>query len=792
MAGLLIIIPGGIWIWLRSLNPPMNGEFELEGLQKPVEVFFDEYGVPHIYAENEEDAYYALGYCVARDRWFQMEIVRRVASGRLAETIGKDGIESDKLYRTLGLRHYGEISAKSYLGERKSPFQKAAYAYLDGFNAYVRSGDKPFEFYLLGIEPEEITPVDVYTIVGYMAFGFAEGFREDPFNTVVLNQLGPGYLADLNTGWHPDHAKIPVHRYQERTPGAEMAVFNNKIIRQHIAPKWIGSNGWAMSGSRTKSGKPILASDTHMGYSQPSIWYEAHMEFPGHSFYGNFLPGVPAAMVGHNSFSGWGLTMFENDDTDFYTEIINPENPSECRFKGEWTKLEVRKEKIKVKDGENLDIEVRTTPHGPIISDVLDTAFSLKGKTPVSVWWTFHKEPNKALEAAWMLLHAKGLKDAVRAASMINAPGLNAQYADIHGNIAWWATAKLVKRAPHVNPKVFLDGSEGKDEPEGYYPFESNPHSVNPPWGFIYSANNQPDSIDGILYPGYYVPQDRAARIEKLLTPGNDWDIEKMQEVITDVVSDQKAVSAQIMLDPIRDSEEDPFGKELRDLLNNWKGSHRLTDKEPIVFYKYLYHILHEGMSDELGEGLFEVFNNSHLMQRSWPLLLNNDSSAWWDDIQTAVVESKWDIFNRAWTKSKAELKEQLGTDVKQWEWGQVHYLEFIHPIGRVRPFDKILNSGRVPASGGSETINNISFDLNGSGEYRATFGPAMRILIDFSDVRNSVSVLPAGQSGYFMNRHYRDQMEMYSRGGFRLQKMDEREIRDGAEGRLVLRPAGR
>jgi penicillin amidase len=484
--------------------------------------------------------------------------------------------------------------------------------------------------------------------------------------------------------------------------------------------------------------------------------------------------------------------MFENDDVDFYRERLNPDNPHQVWFVDHWEDLKIRRETIKVKGGEDFVFEVRTSRHGPILNEV-DERTAQTGSDPVAVWWVYNKLPTTSYQAFYGLSHARSIKDARRAASMIDVVGLNVMYGDRDGNIAWWAAARLIKRPDHVNSKLFLDGAGGRDEPLGYYDFSQNPQFENPPSGFVYSANNQPDTLTGTLYPGYYVPEDRARRITQYLDSDTIWSTESMQHMILDCKS---AVFVEVTKEILATLENDPVLKitpgheQAYQILNNWQGDHQITDVAPTIFYTLLAYIMENGMADELGMEDFKAIVSSHLMKRTTPAFIKNDSSLWWDDIHTAEIkETRRMIFARSFDQAVSLLVKQIGTDISGWHWGKVHTLEHGHPLGRQKPLNVFFNVGPFAAMGGNETMANLGFRLNSPGRYPVVFGPAMRIILDFGDIENSLSVNPTGQSGYFLSAHYADQAHMFNTGKFRKQMMNRAEIKNLRRGTLILSP---
>ena len=282
----------------------------------------------------------------------------------------------------------------------------------------------------------------------------------------------------------------------------------DKIMDEFPVSPLIGSNSWIVGGTKSKNGKVLFANDPHIGFSQPSVWYEGHLNTPDLNLYGYWLAGFPFPQLIHTEHHAIGLTMFENDDIDFFREKTIADKPGEYFYQNEWLPFETRKEVIKVKDAEDVEMTVRNTVHGPIMNDAIK---GLENNEPVSMWWTYLLHKSMTVEAGYKLHKAKSMEEAKEAAALVHAPGLNVMYGDVDGNIAWWAVGKLPIRPDHVNSKLILDGT-GKDDPLGYYDFSENPQAENPESGYVYSANNQSVSPTGKFHPGYYLPEDRARR----------------------------------------------------------------------------------------------------------------------------------------------------------------------------------------------------------------------------------------------------------------------------------------
>lgn len=785
---LLLIAVATVYIYLQFQKPNYDGDIGLKGLKNEVEVLYDTYGVPHIYASNDEDAYFALGYVHAQDRLFQMEMLRRAADGRLAEILGKDLVSVDKLFRTLGLNKFAEQNAAQFLSGDTAVWQREALAYQNGINTFIENGPTPLEFTIIGIPKTKFEPRDIYLAIGFMSFGFAEGLRVDPILEKINTALGSEYLKDFNIDSPPDAVRIPNFKGEVKLKKIDDLITSiHQTLEQIPIPQWTGSNGWVVSADKSKSASPILANDTHIGFGQPAVWYEAHLEYPGYSFYGHHIAGIPFGLLGNNKHGGWGLTMFENDETDFFIEEINPVNKLEVKFKDEWETIQSRIEVITIKDEEDLLLEVRSTRHGPIVNGIIGDVND--DDALVSLTWMLTQHPNEALEAAYLLNHAQSINDMQKAASLFTSPGLNVMYGDVEGNIAWWAVGKLPIRPSYVQPKLFLNGSSGNDEYTGYYDFSKNPQSINPPWGYVYSSNNQPDSVDGILYPGYYYPKARAKRIISLLEKNEKISAEEMQQLQLDGVSETaQAVAGEIakVLNALDKSEY----RDVATKLSAWDGDHQMNDVAPSLYYNLLSFILYASIPDEIGTTSFKSLLNSSIMKSSYLKLISNDTSRWWDNVNTKdIIETRNMIFDMAADKTIKLLTKHYGNNMEEWTWGKMHTLTHGHPLGAVKPLDKVFNVGPYQVPGGMEVINNLMFTLDTLGSFPSISGPALRKVTDFADLENGFTVSPSGQSGNWLSPHYDDQAALFATGKVRKMMMNESEIKSTSKNKLHLYP---
>ncbi len=785
LLGLLLLITLvciGAYLFLRSGVPSYSGTESLSILEQEVEVKYDAYAIPHIYAQNAEDAYRALGYVHAQERLFQMEMVRRLASGNMAELLGKDLVGVDVFFRTLRIRASAEKSAARLESMTDSPERIHALAYLEGVNEFVDKGATPLEFKIMSIPKVHFSLVDIYTTIGYTTFGFSNVTTQEPVVTRMYAKYGEQYMKDFNV----DPVNVAADTVFADQLLALQAVFN-KVKEEAMFPIKMGSNAWVVAPEKSKSGKVILANDAHIFYAQPSTWFEAHIEYPGFSFYGNHLAGVPFGFVGHNPAVAWGLTIFPTDNMDMYVEKENPENPDALWVNDHWQEVTKVEEVIHIKDMPDTSFVLKISRHGPIINHLMKDDSDTSN--PISLRWVNNEMPTTVLEAAYQLGHAANMDDAREAAKLVDVLGLNIMYGDSSGNIAWWASGKISKRPLHVNSKTILDGASGKDELIGYFDFNKNPQSENPESGYLYSANHRPDPVNGYNYPGHYTPMSRANRIKNYLEASDKFGIEDFKTMHRDVVSDTDRELAHFFathLIPLINNDE----KEGVELMAGWNGDYQLGDNTPLIYTKMQYYMIEYGIKDELGAKDFNAILGSYLVKRTILDLHKNKSSLWWDDVTTDEKETYDDILLKSYRKSMGDLYAQFGNDITAWKWSDAHTLTHVHPIGRKKPFNKLFNVGPFPMNGTNAVMNKMAFPLNGEGKYEVYIGPAMRIIHDFSQPSNSISINPTGQSGHVMSKHYDDQAEMFNNGIYRKQMTDRKEIKENSIGTLTLTPA--
>ena len=768
---LILFIASAGWLYSKTLHPVYNGEIKIKNTTEDVTVYFDDIGVPHINAQNQKDAYLALGYVHAQDRLWQMELVRRIAVGRLSEILGKELLSVDQFFSGLGIEEAANKTIASL--DKSSQAYILTQAYLDGVNQFIKNGKTPLEFILLGLEKEKYTIKDIYNVFGYMSFSFAVAHKTDPLLTEIKEKLGAPYLSEL-LGFAGENLTVNKTSIPEKINATISRAVSSIMDDLPVSP-FIGSNSWVIAPEKTKNGKVIFANDPHIGFSQPSVWYQNHIKTPDFEIYGFNIALMPFPLMGHNRAYAYGMTILANDDLNFYIEEDNPENSLEYKTIDGYEKYQLVDKTIHVKNAIDTNFQVKVSRHGPIMNGLIKHVID---ERPIAMNWIYTQLPNEMLEVSYGISHANSMRDFKKSVAKIHAPGLNVMYGDAKDNIGWFSSAKLYQLRDGLSSKTYLNGASGNDEIIEYLPFEENPQAINPTWKYVYSANNQPDSVRGKLYQGYYQPQDRAKRIVELLDEKNDFTKKDVSKMIYDVKSSTVSEISKGLLKSVEKSKGTASEIKAFSIIENWDGNYLKTSVGPTIFNRFLYEFLKETYNDELGDS-FQLFINSQLQDQVLPLQVNREKSVWWDNISSKdKIETRTDIVNLAFKNAIAFLQNQLGENIEDWTWNRVLSIEHEHAIGKagglLRTF---FNVGPFETIGGNEVINNQIFNLDSTGYYKVTAGPSTRRIVDFSDVENSLAILPTGQSGNVFSEYYKDQTEKYLEGEFVKMNLNQAEI---------------
>lgn len=774
VAGLVVL-----YVYLQATLPEYEGKLSLAGIRQEVEIIRDSYGMPHIYAQTDHDAFFALGYCMAQDRLFHMDIVRRAARGRLAEVLGESLLPVDKLFRTITAGRSVEEIAASY---PKDSFQSMK-AYADGVNAYLQnhSGPLPIEFSILGYRPEPWHPTDAVAVHYYMAWDLNCAFEHEMLHAAIEQKIG-SRLASRIFPAYPQGA--PTIMPENSSALKTLKTYN--MARSALNAVGGGaSNSWVVSGEKSQTGQPILANDPHLGHGVPGIWYEAHLISPSLNVSGAYLPGLPYALIGANQHVAWGFTNVMVDDTDFYIEKINPQDPGQYRYQDGWEEMEIREETIRVKDGREVKYRIKLTRHGPIIDTVND--YEEPSGTALAMRWTAY-EHLKAIRALKGLNTAKDIEDIEKAVEFFKCPGQNWVYADDQGNIGFWAAAAIPIR-DGFSGALPVPGWDGRHEWLGYVPTSRQPHLRNPERGWIATANNK--HLHEAPYPisHYYAMPDRFIRIQEMLTAeeklGMD-DFKAMQGDFYVILAREWVPRFLEALEGTLVSEKEQLAASV---LEDWDRIAGAEQVAPSIFHAMLNALIENTFHKRLGPELYtQYLKNKYTVFNALRNLVQSENSDWFDDPSTKSRETFEDVVRLSFREAIATLEQELGSRVRDWKWGELHTLTLRHPFGQSsKLMGSFLNIGPYPIGGSLATVNPQAYPLNNPWEVKN--GASLRYITDFANRENSVRVIPAGISGNVMSPHYDDQVKLWRSGRYRPFVLDRASVLGDKKYELNLLP---
>lgn len=787
---LLIIVLIGAFIFINHIAkrglPDYNKSVQLTGMIDQVTVYRDSYAVPHIFAKNEGDLYRAVGYVMAQDRLWQMDLLRRVTTGRLSEIVGSDLVETDHLLRALRIPE----KSRKVLAESDGQTVAALEAFAAGVNEFIAThrGSLPVEFRVLGYEPEPWTPQHSVNLIGYMAWDLTMSWGIEVALHKVRQKVGDAMAGELI----PDMSSYGSTVYPELEGAPLLAASGPSLLdasdklRELGLGVFLGSNNWAVSGARSSTGKPLLANDMHLGLGLPTLWYQMHQSVEGGlNVTGVVLPGQPFVISGHNGRIAWGMTNVMADDMDFYLEKLSPKNPDEYLFKGSWLPMEVRKETIAVKDKRSVQKSIRYTVHGPVISGFKDIEDAV-----ISMRWAGN-EPSNELRSVYLLNRASGWEDFTEALRTFRAVSQNVVYADVDGNIGLACAAGIPVRARGDGTGV-IPGWTGEYEWTGFVPFEELPKSYNPPSGFVSSANNK-TAVDAYPYPisRWFDLPYRIDRIREMLSAKERLSVEDFKAM----QADKKSKLAQLLLPDLiavlkaggslTESENTAL-----EMLRKWDAAEGADIQAAAIFEIFYGRFTENTFADEMGMPLFEEYSRTRLLPgHAVRQLWLKKQSPWFDDVRTKNRKEGFaDIVLRSFKEAVEWLSGRIGSDPLAWQWGSIHELRLIHPLGKVKALDVIFNFniGPYPVGGSFHTVCPYGYPQKMPIEVNE--GASQRHIYDLSDWDNSLSVLPAGNSAVPGSSYYDDQTELYVEGAYHADIFSRKLVEERAEHELTLK----
>lgn len=732
----------------------VEGQIFVPDVKEEVTVRTDDQGVPHIYANNTYDLYFAQGYVQAQNRLFQMEMSRRQASGTLSEIVGEAAIDTDKFFRTLGLRRAAEKSYNVYSEEGKEVLQ----AFSDGVNAFIEHATErnrlPMEFSLMEIESvEEWTPVDSLTIGKYMAYDLGGHWERQAFHYYLLQQFEEEKALELFPAYPDDKPTI----IQEGE--IDIAASFEKAVIPH---PFNGSNNWVIGGEKTKSGKPLLANDPHLGLATPSMWYQMHLKGPDVNVSGVIFAGVPGITLGHNEEIAWGVTNTGPDVQQLYIERRNPDNPYEFLYEGEWEEAEVYEETIEVKDGEAISYEVVETRHGPIISEFASDSME---EEVMSLRWTA-LDATTELEAIIDINKASNWQEFEEGLEKFLAPAQNFVFMSKDGTIAYKANGKIPIYEDGKDALLPLEGWESENEWDGFIPFDELPTVVNPEKGYIASANNK---VVGDDYP-YHISNVwgapyRYERIVELLEENNEFTVNDMVTIQMDDHNLQAREFVPLLLDWLPEEGLNEIEKEAVSLLESWDFHDDVNAPQPLIYHRWLHAIEDIVFAEEIPDEVMNLVGKRGQLLDA--LIRKGEASNWMEE------RGGWsEVLSESFTKTITALVNEYGEKVERWKWGDFHKVYFEHPLSDQHPVLKFLFNRDDPLGvGGSEnTIMAASYDAETG---IVNHGASWRFIMDGADFSNGYHHVSPGQSGHFWSDWYHDQLIDWGSGDYHVTNIE-------------------
>ncbi len=798
------------YISMRGSLPQLDGEVTLSGPSAPITIVRDKNAVPHITAATLNDAYFAVGYLHAQDRFWQMHMNRSIAAGRISEIMGKLSLSTDKFLRTLGVYRKAEKALETMAAKPKAELE----AYSAGVNAWLeaQSGFVTPEFAVLLLsKPRKWQPADSVSWLKMMSWDLGGNWTKEIARLELASRLPANRVQEFFPPYpHQQPIKIPdLNKLYGFKLGKVANILDDdkypEILR-NSGVTGVGSNNWVVDGTRTKSGKPLLANDPHLGLTAPAIWYHVHISVPSIGFdaIGASLPSAPYIILGRNQHIAWGFTNTAPDVQDMYIERLSPASAGKV---GEFydtpdgpQKFKMRKEVIKVRLGSDVTLNVRETRHGPVMSDVLSKLPKLLGeKAVLSFQWTALMDVDTSAEAASGMAAAKNWEEFKAAAGKFMSPQQNMVFADTQGNIGYFAPSKVPIRKPEnkLMGKVPSPGWDATYDWDGFIPTDELPQKYNPENSVIYTANHK---IVDNKYP-YYITSEwtvpyRANRIRELLAATQKHDVASFAKIQGDVTSLFVRELLPLMLKHIH---KEPAYKPIYKMMASW-DSQSLPNKPEMLLFAYWYDEMVRGILDD--EAVFLDQDSKGKMKknrRHWVrseliknVLENKDGQGAWcgnAGIDTKGVDCK-PIVVAALKSALEKINAKYGSDRSQWKWGDEHVAVSEHrPMGKFPLLNKLFNV-TIPTGGGPHTVNVANYKKPRMGyEFPSIHAASLRHIFDLSDLNKSLFIYQAGQSGHPLSKYYDNFAKDWAAVRYLSLTTDKSVFEKGAIGTLMLKP---
>lgn len=799
-----LLVVGLLWYLFQRPLPRLKGEEIVRGLQAPAEVVRDRWGVPHIYAANEHDVFFAQGYIHAQDRLFQMDYARRLARGNLAEAFGTAALEADRWSRVLGFWRCARADLALLSAEEMDALQ----AYAAGANACIESNGLrlPAEFAILGFRPDPWTAHDTLGVLKVLAWALSQNWEGELLRLQFLAHLGPDRAAELE-GFSPPGTSHEIFGRDGQSEAGALADAAGSLLAAYQSvsgwfgqPALAGSNNWVISAERSATRRPLLANDPHLTASMPALWYENHLVSGdgGLQVTGATIPGVPGVLTGHNAHIAWGITAGRADTQDLYLEQRHPTEPSWFRYQNQWEGAGVLREQVDVRGQADPHMEeVIITRHGPLVNGLLP-AQEARDLPGLALRWSGH-EVGTTVRGLLRVQKATDWESFRAALAWVTEPSLNFVYADTRGNVGYQYVGRVPRRrAGHG--LLPAPGDSDSHEWDGWIPFEDLPCALNPEQGYLLSANNKPSNHNRA--PGPYLgeawcPSYRATRIERMLQAKPRYTLRDFQRLQTDVhsVEAEALLPFLIMVDG-----ETPLERRIVRELESWNLRMEVDSFAAAAYQVMRLHLLRLVFADKLealtdaylGRSHSDIFASSAFVGiagQTLIRLLEDEENPWFRDTASGEARTRDQLLRLALRRTATTLYDLIGKDPRKWAWGKVHQVEFEHLLGRGRLLRAIFNRGQYPIAGDEHTVWMTAYDLElpfGLVTTTATY----RQVIDVGEWDRSTAILSTGQSGQPGSPYYANHIEMWREGDQHPMLWSRQSVEQEAVAVLQLRPS--
>lgn len=746
------------YILVERTVPPSSGELVNSVVGEDVEIYTDLKGIVYISSNSEDDALRALGFQHAKDRLFQMEVMRRVASGRLSEVVGSEALPVDKLFRTIGL---ARIVERDYVNLSDST-KHSLKVYADGVNLVLDNYGSRFapELNLFADETEPWRPEDSFLISKLLGWVLNLSWWTDAAYIDLANKLGVDAVEGIIPQFEENkRMKLDSNNLSDVIPAIRM-IEVDRVFRSMIGfnGTQVGSNNWVVSPQKAKKNKAMIANDPHLAVVHPNLWYYTVMSTPDFSAAGFTIPGAPGVVIGKNNVMSWGYTNVMADDCDFYFETVDSSG-KKYLLDGEWQNFDIIEEKIVVKDSSDVELEILSNFRGPVINNIRPNNL-LFGEKPentiITMRWTgfeFSDEPGALLKVN----RSKNMGEFIEAVEGFKLPGQNFLFADSTGNIGYICAARLPIRKDKF-PSYIYDGRNSQNDWLGFVPYKKMPRIINPVKNYLASANNKVVKDFEYHISNIWEPDSRIRRINQFLDRDTAFDVSDFSLMQNDV----KSVYAEDIVPKIVEIFSDveitePNLKTALGLFKQWDYRMEAKSQTPAVFSVFKMKMLENLFLDEMGENYLKEYTfMTNIPHRILQEYFAGRSSDWIDNKSTEEIETFEDIVRKSLVDAVVWLEENYGKNPAEWQWGKLHKLKFTHPFSQgAEILSGIFDIGPFEVSGDGTTLSNTEFSFN--TPYDVKVIASMRMIYDFSNPDIMKISLPTGQSGHFRSEHYND-----------------------------------